>query len=137
MIKIRGYFSLILFTFNIFFLLYYSIQLLVFTDEFTTNNIGFFNHAIAGLAEIIGIIFFSLAIGLLIILFKGAKNQLPLLFTIFLMQVIISLNLWRYVFTDNPGETSINSIVYNAINFSLMSFSMLILMMKLKKIFLF
>ena len=62
---------------NIFFLLYYSFQLLIFTDEFAMKNIGFFNHAIAGLLEIIGIIFLSLAIGLIFIFFKGVKNQLP------------------------------------------------------------
>ena len=44
---------------NILFYLYFSIQLLVFTDEFAQENLGFFNHAVAGLAEIIGIIFFS------------------------------------------------------------------------------
>ena len=38
---------------NIIFLLYYSFQLLVFTNEFALQNIGFFNHAIAGLSEII------------------------------------------------------------------------------------
>ena len=40
---------------NIIFFLYYSLQLLIFTDEFAMKNIGFFNHAIAGLLEIIGI----------------------------------------------------------------------------------
>ena len=45
---------------NIFFLLYYSFQLLVYTDEFALKNLGFFNHAVAGLSEIIGIIFLSL-----------------------------------------------------------------------------
>ncbi len=43
---------------NIIFLLYYALQLLIFTDEFALKNIGFFNHAVAGLSEIIGIIFF-------------------------------------------------------------------------------
>ena len=83
---------------NIIFFIYYAIQLLVFTDEFATKNIGFFNHAVAGLSEIIGIIFFSLAIGLIIIIFRGSKNQLPLLITVLLIQTIISLNFWRYVF---------------------------------------
>ena len=56
MFKIKGKLNLILLVFNIFCLLYYSIQLLAFTDEFVLNNIGFFNHAVAGLSEIIGII---------------------------------------------------------------------------------
>tara|TARA_B100000953_G_scaffold157840_1_gene130621 strand:+ start:581 stop:916 length:336 start_codon:yes stop_codon:yes gene_type:complete len=109
-------------------------QLLAFTDEFVSSNIGFFNHAVAGLSEIIGIIFFCLAAGLSIVVFRGANNQLPLLTTVFLMQIIISLNFWRYVITDNPGETSISIIMFNAFVFSLMSFSMLILMIRLKKI---
>ena len=118
---------------NIIFLLYYSFQLLIFTDEFAMKNIGFFNHAIAGLLEIIGIIFFSLAIGLIFIFFKGVTNQLPLLITIFLMQIIISLNFWRYVLTDSPGETDINTIILNALIFSISSFSMLILLLRQKK----
>ena len=92
MFKIKGKINLILLVFNIFPLLYYSIQLLAFTDEFVLSNIGFFNHAVAGLSEIIGIIFFCLATGLSIIVFRGANNQLPLLTTVFLMQTIISLN---------------------------------------------
>jgi len=134
MFKIKGKINLILLVFNIFSLLYYSIQLLAFTDEFVLSNIGFFNHAVAGLSEIIGIIFFCLAIGLGIIVFRGANNQLPLLSIVFLMQIIISLNFWRYVITDNPGETSISIIMFNAFVFSLMSFSMLILIIRLKRI---
>ena len=134
MLKIKGKINLTLLVFNIFCLLYYSIQLLVFTDEFVSSNIGFFNHAVAGLSEIIGIIFFCLAAGLSIVVFRGANNQLPLLTTVFLMQIIISLNFWRYVITDEPGETSISVIMFNACVFSLMSFSMLILMMRLKRI---
>ena len=134
MLKINGKINLILLVFNICCLLYYSIQLLAFTDEFVSSNIGFFNHAVAGLSEIIGIIFFCLAIGLSIIVFRGANNQLPLLATVFLMQIIISLNFWRYVITDNPGETSISIIMFNAFVFSLMSFSMLILIIRLKRI---
>ena len=134
MFKIKGKLNLILLVFNIFCLLYYSIQLLAFTDEFALNNIGFFNHAVAGLSEIIGVIFFCLAIGLSIIVFRGANNQLPLLATVFLMQIIISLNFWRYIITDNPGETSISIIMFNALVFSLMSFSMLILIIRLKRI---
>ena len=134
MLKIKGKINLILLVFNIFCLLYYSIQLLAFTDEFVSSNIGFFNHAVAGLSEIIGIIFFCLAVGLSIIVFRGANNQLPLLASVFLMQIIISLNFWRYVITDNPGETSISIIMFNAFVFSLMSFSMLILIIRLKRI---
>ena len=134
MLKIKGKINLILLVFNIFCLLYYSIQLLAFTDEFVSSNIGFFNHAVAGLSEIIGIIFFCLAVGLSITVFRGANNQLPLLTTVFLMQIIISLNFWRYVITDNPGETSISIIMFNAFVFSFMSFSMLILIIRLKRI---
>ena len=134
MLKTKGKINLILLVFNIFCLLYYSIQLLAFTDEFVSSNIGFFNHAVAGLSEIIGIIFFCLAAGLSIIVFRGANNQLPLLATVFLMQIIISLNFWRYVITDNPGETSISIIIFNAFVFSLMSFAMLILIIRLKRI---
>ena len=133
MIKITNKINLVLFLFNIIFLLYYYFQLLIFTDEFALNNIGFFNHAVAGLAEIIGIIFFCLAIGLILILFRGADNQLPLLSTIFLMQIILSLNFWRYVITDSPGETSIDIIMFNAYVFSVMSFLMLMLITRLKK----
>ena len=134
MIKIKDKINLISLVFNIFCLLYYSIQLLIFTDEFALNNIGFFNHAVAGLSEIIGVIFFCLSIGLSLILFRGANNQLPLLATVFLMQIIISLNFWRYVITNSPGETSINTIIFNAYVFSLMSFSMLILISRLKRV---
>ena len=54
---------------NILFYLYFSIQLLVFTDEFAQENLGFFNHAVAGLAEIIGIIFFSFFLATLVLFF--------------------------------------------------------------------
>ena len=134
MFKIKNIIDLILIIFNIVCLLYYSIQLLIFTNEFAINNIGFFNHAVAGLSEIIGVIFFCLSIGLSFIVFRGANNQLPLLATVFLMQIIISLNFWRYVITNSPGETSINTIIFNAYVFSLMSFSMLILIIRLKRI---
>ena len=50
MLKIKGKINLILLVFNIFCLLYYSIQLLAFTDEFVSSNIGFFNHAVARLS---------------------------------------------------------------------------------------
>jgi len=117
---------------NIIFLLYYALQLLIFTDEFALRNIGFFNHAVAGLSEIIGIIFFSLAVGLTFILIKGLKNQLPLLITILLMQITIALNFWRYVLTNSPGETSINAITFNALIFSLSGFSMFLLLLRQK-----
>tara|TARA_B100000678_G_scaffold11675_1_gene9315 strand:+ start:106 stop:504 length:399 start_codon:yes stop_codon:yes gene_type:complete len=117
---------------NIIFLLYYALQLLIFTDEFALKNIGFYNHAVAGLSEIIGIIFFSLAVGLTFILIKGLKNQLPLLITILLMQITIALNFWRYVLTNSPGETSINAITFNALIFSLSGFSMFLLLLRQK-----
>jgi len=102
---------------NIFFLLYYSFQLLIYTDEFALNNLGSFNHAIAGLSEVIGIIFLSLAISLFIILKKSIKGQLPLFVTIFLIQLLIFINFLRYIFTNNPGETTIESITFNSILF--------------------
>ena len=117
---------------NIIFLLYYALQLLIFTDEFALKNIGFFNHAVAGLSEIIGIIFFSLAVGLTFMLIQGLKNQLPLLITILLMQITIALNFWRYVLTNSPGETSINAIIFNALIFSLSGFSMFLLLLRQK-----
>ena len=46
MLKVKNKIDLILLLLNIFFLFYYSIQLLVFTDEFAIKNLGFFNHAI-------------------------------------------------------------------------------------------
>ena len=117
---------------NIIFLLYYALQLLIFTDEFALKNIGFFNHAVAGLLEIIGIIFFSLAVVLTFLLIQGLKNQLPLLITILLIQIIIALNFWRYVLTNSPGETSINAITFNALIFSLSGFSMFLLLLRQK-----
>ena len=109
--------SKFLIVFNIFFLLYYSFQLLVFTDEFALDNLGVFNHAIAGLSEIIGIIFLSLAISLILILRRTIKSQLPLFITIFLIQLLIFINFLRYIFTDSPGETSMQSISLNALIF--------------------
>ena len=106
-----------LIVFNIFFLLYYSFQLLVFTDEFAINNLGIFNHAIAGLSEVIGIIFLSLALSLFLIFRITIKSQLPLFVTIFLIQLLIFLNFLRYIFTDSPGETTIESITLNALIF--------------------
>ena len=109
--------SKFLIVFNILFLLYYSFQLLVFTDEFALDNLGVFNHAIAGLSEIIGIIFLSLAISLLLILRRTIKSQLPLFITIFLIQLLIFINFLRYIFTDSPGETTMQSISLNALIF--------------------
>ena len=109
--------SKFLIVFNIFFLLYYTFQLLIFTDEFAINNLGIFNHAIAGLSEVIGIIFLSLALSLFLILRITIKSQLPLFVTIFLIQLLIFLNFLRYIFTDSPGETTMESITLNALIF--------------------
>ena len=77
---------------NIFFLLYYSIQLLIYTDEFALNNLGIFNHAVAGLSEIIGIIFLSLSISVIYVWKNNINGQLPLFLSILLIQVLILLN---------------------------------------------
>ena len=106
---------------NIIFFIYYGIQLLIYTDEFAVKNLGFFNHAVAGLSEIIGIIFLSLSLGLIIILFRKIEGQLPFVLTIFLIQFIISINFWRYVLTTSPGETDLITLSYNAIIFSIVS----------------
>jgi len=113
---------------NIFILLYYSIQLLVFTDEFTLHNFGFYNHAIAGLAEILGILILCLSFGLIFVLIKGLQFQFVLLFIVFLFESLVALNLWRYVITNSPGETNIHVITNNAILFSLASMTMLFLL---------
>ena len=102
---------------NIFFLLYYSFQLLVYTDEFALKNLGFFNHAVAGLSEIIGIIFLALSISVVYIWKNNIKGQLPLFLSILLIQVLIFFNFLRYFFTDSPGETTIESIIINAFIF--------------------
>ena len=117
---------------NMLFFIYFSIQLLVFTDEFTLSSIGFFNHAVAGLAEMIGIIFFSFSLGLLVVLFKGAERQFPFFLTIFLIQFIIGLNFWRYFFTNSPGETNLETILFNAILFSIVSLFSLYTLIKSK-----
>ena len=132
MFETKNKINLMLLIINIIALIYYSCQLLIFTDEFALNNIGFFNHAVAGLCEILGIIFFSLSVGLLVMVFLGTKKQLPFLITIFFMHFFIALNLWRYVVTDSPGETNINIIFMNAVIFSLLSFLMLILVIRSK-----
>ena len=117
---------------NMLFFIYFSIQLLVFTDEFTLSSIGFFNHAVAGLAEMIGIIFFSFSLGLLVVLFKGVERQFPFFITIFLIQFIIGLNFWRYFFTNSPGETNLETILFNAILFSIVSLFSLYILIKSK-----
>ena len=120
---------------NIIFFSYYAIQLLVFTDEFALNNLGFFNHAVAGLSEIIGIIFISFVIAYTIIIFRGAEKQLPFMFVISLFQLLAALNFWRYVLTDSPGETSLKVITINAILFSILSvLNFLFILRNLKKI---
>ncbi len=106
---------------NIFFFSYYSIQLLVFTDEFAQANLGFFNHAVAGLSEIIGIIFITFVIGLIIILFRNIEKQLPIFLSILIFQLACSINFWRYVFTNSPGETNIEIITTNAYLFSIIT----------------
>ena len=120
---------------NIIFFSYYGIQLLVFTDEFALNNLGFFNHAVAGLSEIIGIIFVTFIIAYVIMIFRGIEKQLPFIFLIFTFQLLASLNFWRYVFTNSPGETSLNIITMNAILFSFVSVvNFLFILKNLKKI---
>ena len=102
---------------NIFFLLYYSFQLLVYTDEFALNNLGNFNHAVAGLSEIIGIIFLALSISIIYVWKNKINGQLPLFLSILLIQVLIFFNFLRYIYTDSPGETIIESIILNAFIF--------------------
>ena len=117
---------------NIIFFSYFAVQLLVFTDEFALSNIGFFNHAVAGLAELIGIIFVSFAIAIIVIFFKGTDKQFPFFLTIFLIQSIIGLNFWRYIFTNSPGETNLETIIFNAILFSILSLFSLYTLVKIK-----
>ena len=105
---------------NIIFFSYYAIQLLIFTDEFAIRNLGFFNHAVAGLAEIIGTMFLTFIIALIFITYLGIEKQFPLIFSIFIFQFLASINFWRYVITDSPGETTILAIQLNAILFSLL-----------------
>ena len=102
---------------NIFFLLYYSFQLLVYTDEFALKNLGFFNHAVAGLSEIIGLIFLALSISIIYVWKNKINGQLPLFLSILLIQVLIFFNFLRYIYTDSPGETTIESIILNAFIF--------------------
>ncbi len=115
---------------NIIFFSYYAIQLLVFTDEFALNNLGFFNHAVAGLSEIIGIIFLSLALSFVTIIFRGLEKQSPLIYCIFIIQFLVSINFWRYVITNSPGETNLDIISINAMFFSFVTFLNLLLIIK-------
>ena len=102
---------------NIFFLLYYSFQLLVYTDEFAIKNLGIFNHAVASLSEIIGIIFLALSISIIYVWKNKINGQLPLFLSILLIQVLIFFNFLKYIYTDSPGETTIESIILNAFIF--------------------
>ena len=112
---------------NIIFFSYYAIQLLVFTDEFALKNLGFFNHAVAGLSEIIGIIFISFVVALITIIFRGIDKQSPLIYCIFVLQFLVSINFWRYVITNSPGETNLQTISINAFLFSIITFLNLLL----------
>ena len=112
---------------NIIFFAYYSIQLLVFTHEFALNNLGFFNHAVAGLSEIIGIIFLSFVVALITIIFRGIDKQSPLIYSIFVLQFLVSINFWRYVITNSPGETNLQTISINAFLFSIITLLNLLL----------
>ena len=115
---------------NIIFFSYYAIQLLIFTDEFALNNLGFFNHAVAGLSEIIGIIFLSFALSFITIIFRGLEKQSPLIYCIFIIQFLVSINFWRYVITNSPGETNLDIISINALFFSFVTILNLLLIIK-------
>jgi len=129
-IKMNKKIDILIIVINIFFFSYYSIQLLVFTDEFAQANLGFFNHAVAGLSEIIGIIFITFVIGLIIILFRNIEKQLPIFLSILIFQLACSINFWRYVFTNSPGETNIEIITTNAYLFSIITLSTSILILR-------
>ena len=134
-IKMNKKTDILIIIINIFFFTYYSIQLLVFTDEFALANFGFFNHAIAGLSEIIGIIFITFVISLILILFRSIEKQLPILLSIFVFQLATSINFWRYVLTNSPGETDISIISKNAIIFTVItSFTIILIIKNYKKI---
>ena len=133
MIKYPDRLSLIFLSIYIVLLLYYSIQLLVYTDEFAINNLGSFNHSIAGLCEIIGIIFISLSIGLFLTIIFSPKLQMIIYITVLIMQIFITLNFWRYILTDSPGESDIDTITNNALIFSLMSILLIITIFRLRK----
>ena len=133
MIKYPDRLSLFFISIYIILLLYYSVQLLVYTDEFAINNLGTFNHSIAGLCEIIGIIFISLSIGLFLTIIFSPKLQMIIYITVLIMQIFITLNFWRYILTDSPGESDIDTITNNALIFSLMSILLIITIFRLRK----
>ena len=133
MIKYADRLSLNFISIYIILLLYYSIQLLVYTDEFAINNLGSFDHSIAGLCEIIGIIFISLSIGLFLTIIFSPKLQMIIYITVLIMQIFITLNFWRYILTDSPGESNIDTITNNALIFSLMSILLIITTFRLRK----
>ena len=133
MIKYPDRLSLFFISIYIILLLYYSVQLLVYTDEFAINNLGSFNHSIAGLCEIIGIIFISLSIGLFLTIIFSPKLQMIIYITVLIMQIFITLNFWRYILTDSPGESNIDTITNNALIFSLMSILLIITTFRLRK----
>ena len=134
-IKMSKKIDILIIIMNIFFFTYYAIQLLVFTDEFALANLGFFNHAVAGLSEIIGIIFITFVVSLILILFRNVEKQLPILLCIFIFELATSINFWRYVLTDSPGETDLNIIANNAIFFSVItSFTIILIIKNYKKV---
>ena len=133
MIKYPDRLSLFFISIYIILLLYYSVQLLVYTDEFAINNLGTFNHSIAGLCEIIGIIFISLSIGLFLTIIFSPKLQMIIYITVLIMQIFITLNFWRYILTDSPGESDIDTITNNALIFSIMSILLIITIFRLRK----
>ena len=133
MIKYPDRLSLFFISIYIILLLYYSVQLLVYTDEFAINNLGSFNHSIAGLCEIIGIIFISLSIGLFLTIIFSPKLQMIIYITVLIMQIFITLNFWRYILTDSPGESDIDTITNNALIFSIMSILLIITIFRLRK----
>ena len=134
-IKMTKKIDILIIIMNIFFFTYYAIQLLVFTDEFALANLGFFNHAVAGLSEIIGIIFITFVVSLILILFRNVEKQLPILLCIFIFELATSINFWRYVLTDSPGETDLNIIANNAIFFSVItSFTIILIIKNYKKV---
>ena len=102
---------------------------------FLIKNIGFFNHAVAGLSEMLGIIFVALSISLVIIFFKGIQKQLPFFICIFLIQFVITINFFRYVLTNSPGESDLTTILTNTIIFLIVSVtSFLLLTINIRKL---
>ena len=52
--------------------------------------------------------------------------------TVLIMQIFITLNFWRYILTDSPGESDIDTITNNALIFSLMSILLIITIFRLR-----